>query len=155
MPDSFCYTTLLNACQHAEKWKLVSSLQQANIQASIQPNIVSLTTVARSQKKWQLALCSNLCRLQVQLDKTSAIFFLICLATFDAVKRFGSHFFETCLEPETSKDVSVRIMTHEKQKSGCGFQAYVRKFEAAKQPPQIPAEGRRFDVVHFSAETLC
>ena len=78
VPDSFCHTTLLNACQHAEQWKLVSSLQQANIQASIQPNIVSMTTVSRAQKKWQLALCSNLCRLQVQLGKTSA-FFLICI----------------------------------------------------------------------------
>lgn len=74
VPDSFCHTTLLNACQHGEQWKLVSSLQQANIQASIQPNIVSMTTVSRAQKKWQLALCSNLCRLQVQLGKTSAFF---------------------------------------------------------------------------------
>eukprot|EP00434_Breviolum_minutum_P012391 symbB.v1.2.010912.t1/scaffold697.1/size171729/3 len=68
VPDSFCHTTLLNACQHGEQWKLVSSLQQANIQASIQPNIVSMTTVSRAQKKWQLALCSNLCRLQVEGD---------------------------------------------------------------------------------------
>ena len=63
--DSFCYAVVLSTCQRAQQWKLVNSLSQASVQAAIQPNIVSFTTVVRAQK-WRLAVYSNLCMLQLQ-----------------------------------------------------------------------------------------
>lgn len=73
-PDSFCYSAVLNTCQRAQQWKLVEVLSRHGyIHAAIQPNIVTFTTAVRAQQKWQLAICSNLCMLQLQLGDKAGI----------------------------------------------------------------------------------